>query len=35
VQIEVSGGFLGVVGVGHDGSPVSRENGDAQSLMGK
>src|SRR5690606_28858320 len=35
VQVEVSGRFLGVVGVGHGGSPVSRENGDAQSLTGK
>ncbi|MNG03840.1 hypothetical protein D3C84_869360 [compost metagenome] len=35
VQVEVSGRFLGLVGVGHGGSPVSRENGDAQSLTGK
>ena len=35
VQVEVSGRFFGLVGVGHGGSPVSRGNGDAQSLMGK
>ncbi|MNE24838.1 hypothetical protein D3C80_1181420 [compost metagenome] len=35
VQVEVGGGFVGLVGVGHDDSPVLRKNGDAHSLDGK